>query len=150
MAVSPATANPPIKVLVPIDGSDNALRALDFVLEWMQRGIAIELHILNVQPPVRGDVAAFVPRGNIEDYHREEGERTLQPAADRAKARGAALEIHIGVGQPAPAIADFVSELGIEHLVMGTRGLGRAAGLLLGSVATESIRMVAVPVTLVK
>ena len=145
-----ATQTKPIRVLVPIDGSENSLRALDFAVDWMSRGIALELHLLNVQPAVRGDVTAFVPKANIESYHREEGQKALGPAEARLAGRKIAHEVHIGVGRPAPVIAGFVRQLAIDHVVMGTRGLGSAAGLLMGSVATETIRDVTVPVTLVK
>ena len=47
-------------------------------------------------------------------------------------------------------IASFAKKLGATQIVMGTRGLGSAFGLLLGSVATHVISHVEVPVTLVK
>jgi nucleotide-binding universal stress UspA family protein len=37
-----------------------------------------------------------------------------------------------------------------HHIVMGTRGLGRSQGLLLGSVAMNVIHLAQVPVTLIK
>jgi len=39
---------------------------------------------------------------------------------------------------------------GVGHVFMGTRGLGGVRGLLLGSVATQLLHLVDVPVTLVK
>jgi nucleotide-binding universal stress UspA family protein len=38
----------------------------------------------------------------------------------------------------------------VQHIVMGTRGLGGVRGLLLGSVATQLLHLTDVPVTLVK
>src|SRR5690606_1336436 len=39
------------KVLVPIDGSVHALRALDRVLKQIEEGRDVQVHLLNVKPP---------------------------------------------------------------------------------------------------
>ena len=51
---------------------------------------------------------------------------------------------------PGETIVAFAEDVGADEIVMGTRGLGGLAGLLLGSVATEVISLAKVPVTLVK
>ena len=61
-----------------------------------------------------------------------------------------AHQVHIVVGQPAETIATFCQELKCDAIVMGTRGHGKAAGLLLGSVARDVIAKAAAPVTVVK
>jgi nucleotide-binding universal stress UspA family protein len=38
----------------------------------------------------------------------------------------------------------------VAHIIMGTRGLGGVRALLLGSVATQLLHLVDMPVTLVK
>ena len=47
-------------------------------------------------------------------------------------------------------IAQAARDEGIEHIVMGTRGLGSIQGLLLGSVAMKVIHLAEVPITLIK
>ncbi|HTI85629.1 MAG TPA: universal stress protein [Alphaproteobacteria bacterium] len=136
-------------LLVPYDGSVNAKRALDYAIEQAQ-STGAELHLLNVQPPLSGDVATFVGRGNVRQYHHDEAEKILAPARRKVESAGLPLHCHIGVGQPGPVIADFVDQLKSTQVVMGTRGLGSALGLLLGSVATHVVGHVKVPVTLIK
>ena len=46
--------------------------------------------------------------------------------------------------------AQAAQDEGIEHIVMGTRGLGSIQGLLLGSVAMKVIHLAEVPITLIK
>ena len=58
--------------------------------------------------------------------------------------------IHIVVGQPAEAIVAFCEELKCDAIVMGTRGHGKAVGLILGSVARDVIAKASAPVTVVK
>ena len=63
---------------------------------------------------------------------------------------GVAYRPHILVGEPAETVARFTSENGITELVMGTRGMGAARNLVLGSVANRVVARVKVPVTLIK
>ena len=76
--------------------------------------------------------------------------RALTPALEAAKAAGVTCAPHIGLGGAGEVVAGFCKDLGCDHIVMGTRGLGSGMGLLLGSVATDVIHHAAVPVTLVK
>ena len=138
------------RILVPVDGSENAARAVAHAIMLLKAGQAGTLHLLNVQRPVSGDVATFVGQGPIKAFHREEGMKALAGAiALCAQAAIPCIE-HIGVGAPGPTIAAFAEELGCAQIVMGTRGLGAAGGLLMGSVANDVVRHAKMPVTLVK
>jgi nucleotide-binding universal stress UspA family protein len=136
-------------ILVPFDGSDNAKRALDYAIALVRRS-GDDLHILNVQTPLSGDVSSFVGGANVKQYHHDEGEKVLAPAMRKAGAAGVTAHKHIGVGQPGPVIGEFAEQLKSTHIVMGTRGLGAALGALLGSVASHVVGRVKVPVTLIK
>lgn len=140
----------PLCILVPIDGSENAARALDFALVLAKAAPGARLELVNVQPGVGGAVAAFVNKADIKDFHRDEGMKVLGAAIAAAEKAKLPHGRHIGVGDPGRVIAAFAKQLGCTQIVMGTRGLGSALGLLLGSVANEVIRQAQVPVTLVK
>ena len=60
------------------------------------------------------------------------------------------LCIEVRVGHHAEVIAEYARDQSIDSIVMGTRGPGGVAGLLLGSVANQVLSEVNVPVTLVK
>jgi nucleotide-binding universal stress UspA family protein len=138
------------KVLVPVDGSDNALRAVERAVTLVRDRKPFELHLLNVQPPLSGDVTTFVGSGTVKDYHREEGEKALVSARALLDRQGIPYKQHITVGPAGESIAGFARKLGCEQIVMGTRGMGKITGALLGLVSTEVIRHSDVPVTLVK
>jgi nucleotide-binding universal stress UspA family protein len=140
----------PACILVPTDGSDNALRALEFAIAEATSAPGTRIELLNAQPAVRGAVAMFVPKSELDDYHRDEARKVLAPALALLERAGIPHDHHIAVGDPANVIAAFAKRLRCTQIVMGTRGLGGALGALLGSVAMDTLREVEVPVTLVK
>lgn len=140
----------PKRILVPLDGSDHALRALDLAIRMAKATPGARLELVNVQAPVGQAVSMFVASSQIKGYQREEGMKVLGPALEVVKKSGVPHAHHIGVGQPGPTIAAFANQLGCDHIVMGTRGLGAAARLVLGSCASSVAQEAAVSVTLVK
>ena len=141
----------PIKaILVAVDGSPNSDRAVGHAIELVAGGLATEIHLLNVQPNLRGAIATFVNREQIDSYHREEGNKALVSAIGLAEKASIAAKVHIGVGRQGEVVRDFVKKLGANMVVMGTRGHTGLSGVLLGSVAQDVIAHVDVPVTLVK
>lgn len=140
-----------LKMLVPVDGSESASRAVQHLIKkvsWYRD--PLEVHLLNVQYPLPGDVQMFIDNEQIRSFHHDEGLKVLEPARQALDAAGLAYVFHIGVGDPAQVIADYAREKGCDQIFMGTRGLGSIAGLLLGSVATKVIHLSDVPVLLVK
>jgi transposase len=55
------------KLLVPIDGSANSLRALAFVIKRVKKDRRLRMCLLNVQPPLPRSL--FVTRTMIAEYH---------------------------------------------------------------------------------
>ena len=142
-----------LKVLVPVDGSESSNHAVDHVLKRL--GLCkdtVEIHLLNVQPPVPGGsaVSSHVGQGALRQHHKEEGMKALASAMQKLDAAGVPYVHHISVGEPAEVIAQFASEKQCDEILMGTRGAGGAANLLLGSVTTKVIHLAHVPVLLVK
>ena len=141
-----------MKILVPIDGSQNALRALRHVLanRGRYRG-PLELQLINVQLPVAsGGVKMFISQEQLTDFYQDEGEAALAAAREMARDAGIPVHARVGVGDPAQTIAQFARDAGCEMVVMGTRGTGAVGSLILGSVATKLIHLTDLPVLLVK
>ena len=109
----------PGRILVPVDGSDNARRALRFALRAVARAPETVIELLNVQPAVPGSVSMFLPKSEINAFHREEAMKVLAPALQEAADAGATVDHHIGVGDPGAVIAKFATQLGCTQIVMG-------------------------------
>jgi len=139
------------RILVPLDGSKAAQRALRHALQ-LARDSGAELRLLNVQPPMPmyGPVRATM---NASQYHaacEALAKKALQPA-QRLLARSRVKYLaHVFYGKPGETIVEAARRLKCAAIVMGTRGLDATGNLLLGSVATRVIHRVGVPVTLVK
>lgn len=139
-------------ILVPIDGSDNALRAAEYAVRVAKEHKSASIHLVTVhpEPVVYGEIAIYVDRSKVEQAQREHAEAVLQPVADIAAASGVDFTKEILVGDAAASIVRRADELGCDVIVMGTRGLGALGNLALGSVATKVVHLTQLPVTLVK
>ena len=140
------------RILVAIDGSETALRALDFAVRQARLAPAAELHVLNTQPTLSNYTAAeiYVTAERIHEVATERARAILSAAAERLRAAGCRFELEQLEGDPAETIARRATELGCESITMGTHGLTSLGILLLGSVAQKVVHHATVPVTLVK
>jgi len=140
------------RILVPVDGSETAVRAVDYALH-LARGSRgpVELHLLTVQPPiVSGGVRMFFKHEEIEAYYQDSGQEALRAAREQLDKAGQAYVQHVRVGPIGETIVAYANEKHCDHIVMGSRGLGAISGMVLGSAATKVIHLADVPVTLVK
>ncbi len=141
------------KVLVPVDGSEPSLRAVEHVIAMRAKlgdPKALKIHLLNVQRPLRGDITMFINEEQIRGYHHDQGVKALERARRLLDKAGAAYRVHIKVGEPGEVIAREAEERGCSEIVMGTHGWGTVVGMLMGSVATKVLHLTKVPVLLVK
>ena len=140
------------RILLPVDGSEAALRAVDHVLKKV--GLykdPAEIHLLNVQLALRKGVTEFVSQQQLDSYHHDEGIKDLASARAKLDAAKVPYQFHIGVGEePAAVIAHYAQDKKCDQVVMGTRGLSSVAGILLGSVTIKLIHLVDIPILLVK
>ena len=141
-----------MKVLIPVDGSVSANRAVEHVVAsvaWLKE--VPQIHLLNVQWKLAsGNVKLFIDQDTINDYYREQGMAALAEARARLDAAGLAYSYHIAVGTPAEAIVQAAQEQQVDQIVMSAHGQGSLTTLLLGSVASKVAHLAPVPVLLVK
>ena len=139
------------KLLLPVDGSDASQRGIAYIIENRENlPSAVELHLLNVQPPLPSRMTESISHGVVHQYHVEQGANELAAARAELDAAGLKYVTSIEVGPPAEVIARYAGEKKIDQIILGTRGLGAISGMLLGSVTTKIIRETDTPVLLVK
>jgi nucleotide-binding universal stress UspA family protein len=136
--------------LVPVDGSDTSLRAVDHVIAvhaWYRD--PVDVHLLNVQHPLPSDVSSHVPEASVKGYHHDEGIRALARARAKLDASPLRYAFHIGVGDPGHVVTHFARELRCNQIVMATHGRGGIVAPL-GSVAARVVQLADRPVLLIK
>jgi nucleotide-binding universal stress UspA family protein len=140
-------------ILVAIDGSDNAMRALDESLKLFVTD-SLHIHLLTVAEVVHMNEVLFKDTSSgmhqIEEEHKAVCEKMLEPATRRLREAGISCDAHIEIGQPAQTISEFAKTYHCAVIAMGTRGLGAIRSLAVGSVATKVVHLSAVPVLLVR
>jgi nucleotide-binding universal stress UspA family protein len=139
-----------MRLLVPVDGSEDAGAAVD---EVIRRGAAVPLHahLLHVQADMMADeLVAHLPQKAVDAWYAREGGDALAAAAARLQAAGVPHTVHRRSGPVVQTIVEQCQALDCAAIVMGTRGRGRLLGALLGSVAAGVAGLAPVPVTLVK
>jgi nucleotide-binding universal stress UspA family protein len=141
------------RILLPVDASDQAARAVEYAIALWRNHPApesMDIHVMNVQRELSGDVARFVPKESVQDYHRERSGQALERPRKLLDAAGVKYAVHMLVGKPWEAISDYAAQNRFDLVVMGTRGLGTYTGAALGSVAQGVAQRCTVPVLLVK
>jgi nucleotide-binding universal stress UspA family protein len=137
-----------MKILIPADGSESSNRAVQHLVKQASNvKIALDVHLLNVQRPMPGTVGEGA---QAKQYHHDEGVKALASARKILDDAQVKYAYHIGVGDIGEVVAHFVNELKCDQVVMGTRGMGAVANMLMGSAATKVLNLVKVPVLLVK
>jgi nucleotide-binding universal stress UspA family protein len=141
-----------MKVLIPLDGSASAQRAVDYVIHHQQSfGDNLSLLLLNVQWKVAtGNVKLFISQETVNDYYLEQGMAAMQVARNALDAAQLPYHYHISVGTPAESIAHYACEQCVDQIVMCRQGQGGLQMLLLGSVVSKVLHLTECPVLLIK
>lgn len=130
-------------LLVPVDGSEHAKRALAEAAD-LARGTGAGLTVMTVAPDPSTWLLSGAGWGAPVDFQqiREDTEKEYSSMLEEAIAgiedvRPAVVLAH---GRPAEAIVEQVREHGHDLVVMGSRGRGNVKSLLLGSVSHEVLQ----------
>jgi nucleotide-binding universal stress UspA family protein len=128
------------KILVPVDGSENARKALDVACK-LARNDGASLHILHIPERLARDTMlvwgmAAVSLDASQEALERAGRKSLEAAKQAAKERGMDdVEGSLRQGEPARCIVDEAKKVDADAIIMGSRGLSNIAGLIVGSVS---------------
>ncbi len=95
-------------------------------------------------------MASAVSSAVVQDYHKEEANKALDPAELRLTKAGVKFSTQFALGTAGDVIAEHAKEAKCDEIVMGVRGLGAILNLLLGSTTTRVLALATVPVILIK
>lgn len=138
------------KILIPLDGSELAKKALDHA-EKLAKAFDAEMILFQIVPllPIYGAPELVTPFV-LDEKQREAAERYLTNLVEELKKKGfnATAEVKTGM-QVAAEIIDFAKERGVDLIVMSTHGHSGITRWVLGSVAHKVLTRAETPVLLV-
>ncbi|OGP69435.1 MAG: hypothetical protein A2169_14890 [Deltaproteobacteria bacterium RBG_13_47_9] len=138
------------KILVPLDGSELAKKALDHA-EKLAKIFDAEIILFQVVPfmPIYGSPELVTPL-IVDEKQKEVAERYLTNLAEEMKKRGHKVTSMVRTGQQvAVEIIDFAKERGADLIVMCTHGRSGITRWVLGSVAHKVLTRAETPILLI-
>lgn len=141
-----------LKILIAIDGSEHARRAIEAVGKMAKSSIELQATLICVSPEpiLYGDYSAATIR-KIEEEQKAHQDIVLTRGTELAKAQGLKLGEPVRIfGVVANEIVRAADEGKVDQIAMGTRGMGAIGNMVLGSVAQRVVHQSPVPVLLVK
>jgi nucleotide-binding universal stress UspA family protein len=139
------------QILVPVDFSEHANRALDMAIELAKK-FAGRIHLIHaypIHPMLLGPYDIQVPV-DFERQFRQAADQQMAACAERVRKAGLAVETTCTPDAPSEAIVRCAEKIGADLIVMGTRGLTGLKHVVLGSVAERTLRLAPCPVLTVK
>lgn len=130
-------------IMVATDGSSGADRAVDVAAE-VARALSGDLLIVTIADSVAFEEAQQLARteGSIGDVLEALTTQTLKAAEARARHLGVSqIELRVGWGDVARSLIDIATGGPVDMIVVGRRGRGQLARLLLGSVSQKLVSL---------
>jgi len=132
------------RILVPVDGSDYAHRAVEFAARLSKNGTGA-ISLIHVVRPTKipDEILRYIESESIREtpdvvYSKLIAEKILETAVTEAKKEGIEkVEGALLHGDPAQEIISYAKTNHFDVIVLGSRGLGGHKGLTLGSVASK-------------
>jgi nucleotide-binding universal stress UspA family protein len=147
------------RLVIGLDGSPNSRRAVAFV-ERLAAPAGGRVRLVRVVEPMRVPSMGLVPgsiRADISGQAEElaaqrvqAARRELETAAGPLARAGWSVRREVRLGVPLPELLAAVTAARAHVLVLGARGVGGVARLLLGSVAEGALGRASVPVLVVR
>lgn len=138
-------------LLVPTDGSETAMKAVERSLELAEQ-VGATLHLLSVVDDDLASALAAVTEDGSDPSSglRKRSTGSLDALAADARSRGLEVVTATTSGTPADEIVDYAETNGVDAIVMGTHGRGGFERLLIGSVTDSVVRTATIPVCTVR
>jgi nucleotide-binding universal stress UspA family protein len=140
-----------MKFLIPVDGSDLSLQAVQQALAWVAQGLRAELVLANVQEPATVyELVTLHDADALAELAQAAGADVLAPALQMVRLSGVAHQTVVVSGDPVPMLLQVLEEQQCQAVVMGSHGKGAVSSALLGSVSQAMLAAAPVPVVFVK
>jgi len=136
-------------VLVPMDHSPLAHRALDFALDEYPEADLIVLHVVDfVEESYAGKL--LVGPEELRERGRERTEQLFDEVRETAEGHPGGLRTVLEFGKPAREIVDYAEDEAVDLVIIGSHSRSIVSRIVLGDVARTVLERASMPVTVVR
>ena len=135
------------KILVPLDGSSNSFRGLDVAINMARQCHATitGLYVVGITKPRTSE-----PISSPEKLFLEYAQKIMKKAKLKAAQKGILFFDRVSYGDYGKGIVDVAERKNFDLIVIGSRGMGSAKEIFLGSVSNYVLHKSKKPVLIVK
>ena len=135
------------KILVPLDGSANSFRGLDVAIHMARENHATitGLYVVGMAKP-----RTNAPISSLEKILLDHAQKIMKKAKLRAAKKGILFYDRVSYGDGGERIVDIAQRINFDLIVIGSRGMGAAKEIFLGSTSNYVLHKSKKPVLIVK
>ncbi len=139
------------RILVGVDGSENADRAFEYAAYIAKRCEVERLYIINVIEGFGRNIRAWEKRDALVKDLEQNSKELLEKYKSKALSQAfTAAEVISAAGNAGEEILRAAEKEKIDTIIVGSRGLSTASELLLGSVSHNILHNAKCPVVIVR
>jgi nucleotide-binding universal stress UspA family protein len=132
------------RILVPMDDSEMAQRALEYALENHPDAEIVVLHVVGEPSSMWGVATGLALEENLEEAAEARAETVFERARDLAAEHDIEITTEVQLGSPTRAILNRAADF--DAVVIGSHGGSMSDRLFVGNVAQKVFRRSPVPV----
>jgi len=136
------------RVLVPMDDSEMAEKALRYALDAFPNAEITVLTVVGEPSPMWGYATAIAVADDVEEAAEEHAADVFERAREIAAEYDVEIDTEVQLGSPIRAILNRANDF--ETVVIGSHGGNLSDTLMIGNVAEKVNRRSPVPVTVVR
>ncbi len=136
------------QILVPMDGSEMAERALEFALEAHPEAEITVLHVVGKPTPFMAEATSLALADDVASAAEDRASDVFDRAREIAAEHDSEIHTEVEIGQPSRKIVQRADDF--DLVVMGSHGRDLQSHLLMGDTAKKVTRRSPVPVLTVR
>ena len=137
------------KILLPIDGSIECQKALDYTIDMAEK-YGSKITIIHVLDYNRIPNAINYDEFYDKIYNIDSRNEMLQKAVEYFEEKGIEADAKLVKGDPESEIIDEAEKEGYDICIMCTHGMSSGKRFMLGSVTNKVVRYIGIPILVIR
>lgn len=139
-----------LNILIPVDGSRSALRAVEHAIQSrVQHNELVQVNLANIQPRMPRYVTRFANASSVRMLQRERSEQAIAGAVNLLSEAGVPYEVHLQVGNAAEQIVACAQKTQSQKILMGTTRKNALSRFFQGSIVSKVMALTDLPVEVI-